>query len=139
MARIERIKQRLENWALWKVRQASNGLGFHTMCILAVDVWNRTSYNGVSIPHLDQEAEETDRALQDLKKSKPHLLLTVQRIYILDLGVQEAARQALLSPSTIHAHLSQVDVWISKWLEDQRILRDKRIAAKRGKDLMQEI
>ena len=36
MARIERIKLRLDNWALWKARLGSSSLGFHSVNILAV-------------------------------------------------------------------------------------------------------
>ena len=65
MARIERIRQRLENWALWRSRLDSNSLGYHTANVLAVDVWGRNSYNGSQIPHVEQEAEETDQACRE--------------------------------------------------------------------------
>lgn len=41
MARIEWVKQRLDNWARWKEREQRHGLGFYTQSAflrMAVDV-----------------------------------------------------------------------------------------------------
>ena len=128
MARIARIERRLENWALYKARMASNGLGYHTRNPLAWDVWGRTSYNGASIPHFDEEGEETDRAVQALKLGKGHLYQTLDYIYLRDLGVNETARRMQRAPSTIHAQLGQADVWIDAWLQAEADAKDKRRA-----------
>ena len=134
MARIERIKLRLDNWALWKARLSSNGLGFHSVNVLAVDVWSRTSYNGSSIPHHEEEAEETNRAVDALKQGKPHLFVTLDAIYMRDWGVTETARNMGKSPSTIHAHLDQVDKFIDAWLSEQARLKDEKAALARGRE-----
>lgn len=134
MARIERIKRRLDNWALWKSRMNSSGLGFHSVNILAVDVWSRNSYNGSSIPHFDQEAEETEKAVESMKLGKGHLHVTVHAYYLLDLGVTEIARRMGKGPSTIHAHLDQVDRFIDAWLQEQQALKEKREAIACGRE-----
>lgn len=118
MARIAHIKRRLDNWALWKSRQASNGLGFHSVNILALDVWGRSSYNGASIPHFDEDAEETNQAVESLKLSKPHLYEMLDCIYMKDLGVRETARRMGRGESTIHQQLDQADKAIDAWLSD---------------------
>ena len=129
MARIERIKRRLDNWAIWKARGDGGGLGYHTCNILAVDVWERGSYNGVMIPVFEQEAEETDKAVRALAESSPHIERTLQLIYIRDLGVNETARQLGKGPSTIKAHLEQADHAIDQWLQARATERDKARAA----------
>ena len=39
MARLERIKRRLENWAMWQERGVSGGLGFATRSVLLSETW----------------------------------------------------------------------------------------------------
>ena len=130
MARIDRIKRRLDNWALWKARQNDSGLGYHARNILAVDVWGRGSYNGMHIPHFDGEAEQTDCAVQALKLGKGHLYVTLECIYIKDLGIRQTARQMLRAESTIKAQLEQADHAIAAWLDAQAEAKErKRVAA----------
>lgn len=133
MARIERIKRRLDNWALWKSRLNSNGLGFHSVNILAVDVWCRNSYNGNQIPHNEQEAEETNAAVVAMQLAKPHLHVTVEAYYLQDLGVSLIARRLGKGPSTIHAHLDQADQFIDLWLQEQARQREEKAAKARGR------
>ncbi|AIJ45553.1 hypothetical protein O987_07045 [Comamonas testosteroni TK102] len=136
MARIEHIKRRLDNWALWKARLNSTGLGFHSVNVLAVDVWSRNSYNGSMIPHIDQEGEETDQAVEALKPGKIHLYQTLHAYYLQDLGVQLIARSTGKSPSTIHAHFDQADHFIAGWLQEQARMREEKEALARGREYM---
>ena len=73
MARLDHIKRRLDNWAMWKERGTSGGLGFATRSILLSETWSRGSYNGMIIPVMEAEAEETDKAVQALKLARPQL------------------------------------------------------------------
>ena len=41
VARIEWVKQRLDNWALWKDRESHGGLGFATRSVLLSDAVDR--------------------------------------------------------------------------------------------------
>lgn len=126
MARLERIKRRLDNWALWKARQNDAGLGFHSRSILAVDVWARGSYNGSTIPHFEDEAVETDEAVTALKLGKGHLYVTLDCIYIKDLGVKQTARRMQRAESTIKAQLEQADHAIAAWLDARTEERERR-------------
>ncbi|WP_313074907.1 hypothetical protein [Melaminivora sp.] len=139
MARIEHIKRRLDNWALWKARQNDTGLGFHSRSILAVDVWMRGSYNGASIPHFEDEASETDEAVTALKLGRGHLYTTLDCIYLRDLGVKATALRMQRAESTIHAQLEQADRAIAAWLEAQATERERRrataLAAQRQRQL----
>ncbi|WP_287919906.1 hypothetical protein [Comamonas sp.] len=130
MARIEYIKRRLDNWALWRSRMNDGGLGFkdrNPLAVWAEDVWTRNSYHGASIPHFDQDAEETDQAVQALKLGKGHLYVTLDFYYLKDLGVNECARRMRRAESTVHAQLADADRWIDAWL---RALQEEK-AAKR--------
>lgn len=131
MARLEHIKRRLDNWALWKVRQNDSGLGYHTRNVLAVDVWQRGSYNGAIVPHFEQEAEVTNQAVESLKLGKGHLFVTLDCIYIKDLGVKQTARRMFRAESTIKAQLEQADHAIAAWLEAKAEDEErKRVAAR---------
>ncbi|NIF85263.1 hypothetical protein F3J24_17260 [Comamonas sp. Tr-654] len=136
MARIEHIKRRLDNWALWRARLNSSGLGFHSVNVLAVDVWSRNSYNGSAIPHIDQEGEETNQAVEAMKLTKRHLYETLYAYYLQDLGVQLIARSAGKSPSTIHSHFDQADRFIAGWLQEQTRIKEEKEALARGREYM---
>lgn len=129
MARLERIKRRLDNWALWRARQNDAGLGFHSRSILAVDVWSRGTYNGMTIPHFDDDATEIDAAVTALKLGKGHLYATLDCIYIKGLGVVQTARRMGRSESTIHAHLEQADHAIAIWLDAKAQERERQRVA----------
>lgn len=128
MARIEYIKRRLDNWALWKARQNDAGLGFHARNILAVDVWNRGSYNGASIPHFEEEAAETDEAVTALKLGRGHLYVTLDCIYLKDLGIKQTARRMQRAESTIKAQLDAADHAIAAWLDARAVERERQRA-----------
>lgn len=118
MARIENIQQRLENWALWSARGAGGGLGYASVSVLASDTWSRGRYNGMTIPVMDIEAEETDQAVKALRLSRSHLFVTLEMVYIKGIGVREAARRMRRAESTIHAQLAEADRLIQSWLTE---------------------
>ena len=128
MARLEHIKRRLDNWALWKARMNDSGLGFHSRSILAVDVWMRGSYNGASIPHFEEDAQQIDEAVNALKLGKGHLFVTLDCIYLKDLGVKQTALRMQRAESTIKAQLEQADYAIAAWLDAKAIERERQRA-----------
>jgi hypothetical protein len=130
MARLKHIQRRLENWAIWSSRAASGGRGFATRSVLASEVWSRGSYNHVAIPVEDEEAALTDEAVRALKLGKGHLFLTLECIYLKDLGISATAQRMQRAPSTIKAQLEQADHAIAAWLEARAEERErKRVAA----------
>ncbi|WP_280189092.1 hypothetical protein [Delftia sp. PS-11] len=131
MARIEHIKRRLDNWAMWRARRDANGLGFPSQNILAV--WMASTKQPpkgreTTIPVLHLEAEETDRAVQSLKQSKPHLFLVLELIYLRDMGVLGTARRIGRAPSTVHAQLDAADRAIDEWLREMVRDRERKLA-----------
>lgn len=133
MARIDRIKQRLDNWALWKSRMLSGGNGWASQNILAsaaeADVWNRGSYGGSFIPAFDEDAQEVDAAIKSFDATRPHLVQTLEVVYLRDHGIKTAALTLGCAEATVHARLGQADRAIDDWLQDQARIKDRRKAA----------
>lgn len=129
MARLDHIKRRLDNWAMWKERGTSGGLGFATRSILLSETWSRGSYNGMIIPVMEAEAEETDKAVQALKLARPQLYVTIECIYLRDLGIKATAQRTQRAESTIKAQLGQADHAVAGWLNDRADELDKKRAA----------
>jgi DNA-directed RNA polymerase specialized sigma24 family protein len=116
MARIEWVKQRLENWARWKQREQGNGLGFYTQSAFLRIAVDGGGYREPSIPVDDVEGRATDDAVQSLLGTHPHLHRTLVLIYVEDTGQQAAAVQLACALSTVKARLEQADHQIATFL-----------------------
>ncbi len=133
MARIEWVKQRLENWALFKAREAGGGLGFASQSSFLGDGAS-TRYRESVIPIDDVDASVTDQAVESLKPARSHLHDCLRCIYLEDRGIIGTARALGKADSTIKAQLEQADLALSVWFI-QRAERHKaaRDALKAGK------
>lgn len=134
MARIDRIKRRLENWAIWSSRGAGGARGFATKSVLASEVWSRGSYNHVPIPVFEEEAAETDQAVRALKLGKGHLFMTLECIYLKDLGIRATAQRMQRAESTVKAQLEQADHFIDAWLQQRTEEADRKRAQAAASD-----
>ena len=119
MARIEWIKQRLNNWALWKLRESSGGLGFATQAVFLEDRVDRYREISLSATIDTTDASLTDQAVEALKLPRPHLYDTLRCIYLQDTGIKGAARRLGKAESTISAHLEQADHALSAWFGER--------------------
>lgn len=119
MARVEWVKQRLDNWARWKDREKGHGLGFYTQSPFLRMAVDGSGYRDASIPVDDVEASKTDRAVQALRVPYPHLHRTLELIYLEDTGVPECARKLSRAVSTVHANLAAADLQIATHLRQQ--------------------
>lgn len=119
MARVEWVKQRLDNWARWKDRQQGHGLGFYSQSAFLRMAVDGGGFRDASIPVDDVEAGKTDRAVQALRVPFPHLHRTLELIYLEDTGVPECARQLCRAVSTVHANLALADLQIATYLRQQ--------------------
>ena len=63
--------------------------------------------------------------MQALKLGRGHLYVTLDCIYLKDLGVNGTARKMRRSVSTVHAQLEQADRWIDAWLVAARESKDR--------------
>ncbi|WP_370682157.1 hypothetical protein [Comamonas sp. GB3 AK4-5] len=139
MARLPHIKQRLENWAMWRARRESHGLGFASRNMLAnwmASAGEVSRYSrDVTIPVLHLEAEETDEAVEAMRLGYGHLHVTLMCVYVKDLGAAGTARHMRRQPSTVYGQLDQADRWIDAYLQAKRDAKDallQRASARLG-------
>lgn len=116
MARVEWVKQRLDNWARWKGREQRHGLGFYTQSAFLRVAVDSGGYREPQIPVDDVEGRGTDEAVQSLLGSHPQLHRTLVLIYLEDTGQQAAAVQLSCALSTVKARLEQADHLIATFL-----------------------
>lgn len=113
MARIEWVKHRLNNWALWKDRESRCGLGYATQSVLLTEAVDR--YREAQLPVDDVDAEVTNQAVESLRDGKQHLYMTLQFIYVKGIGIKMTARMMARAESTIKANLDSADHSLSEW------------------------
>jgi hypothetical protein len=121
MARIEWVKLRLENWALWKERESKGGLGYATQSVLLTDRVDR--YREIPVPVDETDAALTNTAVESLRPTRPHLYDRLYLIYIKGIGIREAARRQGCAESTIKASLDQADHALSIWFRERQAER----------------
>lgn len=117
MARIEWVKLRLNNWALWKERESRGGLGFATRSVLLCE--SSSSYRESVIPVDEVDAGVTNSAVEALRPGRVQLWQVLQLIYVQGVGIKEAARRAGRAESTIKAQLEQADHALSAWFGER--------------------
>lgn len=128
MARIEWVKQRLDNWALWHASMAGEGRGWASTSSFLKEV-DSSRYRESHIPIDDVEAGVTDQGVASMKAAHPHLFDTVVAIYLGDSGIKGAARSRQLAESTIHSHLSQADAYLARWFTERKRVQAEARAA----------
>lgn len=127
MARIEWIKNRLNNWALWKARESAGGLGFAKQSVLLSEAVDRYRESVLSVDEVD--AVTTNSAVESLRQGRGHLYATLQLIYIKGVGIREAARQMARAESTVKANLDQADHALREWFNAKSEAETARRAA----------
>lgn len=126
MARIEWVKQRLANWALWKARNEGGGLGFATRSVLLSDASDR-SYAGNVIPVLELDGEQTNCAVEALKQPRPRLYEVLHCVYCENLGIKGSARAMGVGASQVSNLLDIADHVLAQWFGDKAARdRDKK-------------
>lgn len=118
MARIEWVKHRLHNWALWRVQEASGGMGFASQSAFLNDAPGETRPEA-RIPVDEIDASLTDEGVETLKLPRPQLYRTLHCIYPGGLGIKATARACECGESTIKAHLEIADNVLAAWFRDR--------------------
>jgi len=116
MARIEWVKNRLNNWALWKTLGQSGPLGYPQSVFARLGGRGRRAEAVIPIDNID--AGLTDQAVNSLQLTRSHLYLTLQCIYIWNLGVTRTAKKLNRAPSTVKAHLEHADHALALWFSN---------------------
>lgn len=118
MARIEWVKYRLNNWALWKVSMVSGGMGFARQSSFLNDAPGDSRAES-RVPVDEVEASVTDEAVESLKLSRPQLYRTLQCIYPRGMGIKATALEFGGSLSTVKAHLDTADHVLAVWFRER--------------------
>ena len=127
MARIEWIKNRLNNWALWKARESAGGLGFAKQSVLLSEAVDR--YRESVLPVDEVDAVTTNAAVESLRAGREHLYRALQLIYVHGVGIKEAARLMARAESTVKANLEQADHALREWFNAKAEVDAARRAA----------
>lgn len=126
MARIEWIKQRLQNWALWCVQAESGGAGYSSTTSFLHEV-DSSRYRESVVPVDEVDASVTNQAVESLRPERSHLYETLHCIYPKGLGIKETARRTCRAESTIKAQLEQADLALKVWFDArQQVQREAR-------------
>ena len=128
MARIEYMRLRLNNWALWKARESAGGLGFASQSSFLND-FDNDRYREARIPVDDVDAALTNQAVEALLPARENLYATLQCMYPQAMTARETARKCGVAESTIKARLEQADLALTLWLRDRREANAKRSSA----------
>ena len=128
MARIEWVKHRLENWALWKERESKGGLGFASQSsFLNEAVADR--YRESKIPVDEVDASLTNVAVESLRSGELELYITLQLKYVHRpaLGHNDIARMRGVSVRSIAERVDRADHVIRQWFAARDEQRTQRL------------
>lgn len=114
MARIDWVKNKLENWALWAARERGGGLGFATQSvILRGDLVDESRQ--ARIPVDEVEASVTDQAVSSLAAAHRAQQDTLVAYYIDGRSAVGIAQIFSISESTVHSRLASADRLLAAW------------------------
>ncbi len=109
MARIEHIRLRLENWALWYSRKQGNAQGYRTENILSRWGMPTGGYREATLPVIDEDARAVDDAVKSLQLTRSHLYLVLMLTYAQGLPRHLVARRMARAESTVSRNLEDAD------------------------------
>lgn len=127
MARIEWVKHRLENWALWKDRESRGGLGFASQSAFLNEAAT-DRYRESRIPVDEVDAALTNTAVESLRAGESEVYLTLQLKYVHRpaLGHNDIARMRGVGVRAIAERIDRADHLIRQWFaarEEQKTQR----------------
>lgn len=127
MARLQWIKQRLDNWARWARERESGSLGYPKQ-----SAFMRMTPSGggfdAAVPTDSLDASLTDSAVQSLRFTHPHVWLTLKLHYVEGFEIRRVAQKMAKAESTTKSHLDQADHLLALWFR----ARDEAAAARPG-------
>jgi hypothetical protein len=124
MARIEWVQLRLNNWALWKARNASGGMGYASQASFLAERVDNSRYRESVVPVDDVDAAVTDQGVMAMKAALPHLYETLSCIYLKDLGIKGTMSRLGRSQASVYAQLDAIDRWLQQWFHERREQQD---------------
>lgn len=114
MARIEWVKNRLENWALWAAREQGGGLGFASQSVLLREDSGNAEHKA-RVPIDEVEASVTDQAVSSLLATHRDFHATLVAHYIQSRSAIGVAEQLGVGVATVYARLASADRLLAAW------------------------
>ena len=136
MARIEWVRQRLENWALWHERDGGGSLGYASQSSFLSEAAETSRYRVSTVPVDDVEASVTNEAVESLRPDRAHLYRALELMYLKGAGIKETARAMARAESTVHAQLGQADAYLAQWFTDRKRRLGEQLAARKRAEAM---
>jgi hypothetical protein len=131
MARIDWVKQRLENWARWCQQSESGALGYPKQsAFVRMGVPSARSSDS-AVPVQSIEASETDDAVKSLQFTQSHLHQAVVLTYAKDMPRHKVARMMGRAESTVSQNLCDADVVLKRWFNDKDAAKAKMAAQRK--------
>lgn len=119
MARIEEIKQRLENWSRWVNSDKHLAKGYPSQSTF-YRLMSKAGICEAQLNILVDEAIEIDAAVLSLKFHKSHLYKVVTLTYAKNWPRHKVALEMKRAESTISQNLCDADKSIEMWLENKK-------------------
>lgn len=120
MARDAEIERRLRNWALWCVGVSGSTLGYAAPKY--TDEPTDTAEQGIRIPVLFIEAEETDRAIKTLEAG---LQETLKVVYVSEYDTKWQQKRLGCTARAIQLRVERAHRLLKDWLDGERKKRDE--------------
>jgi DNA-directed RNA polymerase specialized sigma24 family protein len=122
MARIEWVRQRLDNWARWCSQQDGSGLGYPKQSSFLRNDGGGSS-GGAVVPINSLDASETDDGVKALQGRQSHLYLVLTLHYAQGLPRHLVAKRMGRTERTVINNLDSADVALARWFEDRQAAR----------------
>lgn len=126
MARIDWVKQRLENWARWCQQSESGALGYPKQSAFVRMGVPSARSSDAAVPVQSIEASETDDAVKSLQFTQSHLYQAVLLTYAKGLPRHKVARMMGRAESTVSQNLCDADAVLKRWFDDRAAIRAAR-------------
>jgi hypothetical protein len=123
MARIEYIKNRLENWGRWCQQGESGSLGYPRQSSIARLI-APSGCSDAAIPLSSIDASEIDDAVTALRFTQSHLHMVLTLTYAKGLPRHQVAAKMGKADSTISSNLDAADRAIDRWLVDRKAAKE---------------
>lgn len=116
MARIDWVRDKLDNWARWQSQRGAYGQGYPKQSAFVRLAPSGSAWGNV-IPVDDVDASRTNEAVEALRNGSPRLYEAVHCMYVSGLGIKGTAQRMGIAVSSVHSNLGYADAEIARWFE----------------------
>jgi hypothetical protein len=119
MAKLQWMRDRVENWAAWRVRRNSGGVGRYAAMTYEDPAQRGTDpYADAPVKPHEEDAWEIDAAMRVVLVST-ELRATIECHYLSRYTEAEKLRRLCVAKSTLHDRLDRVDRLLVRYFSDR--------------------